>query len=118
MRKLAIQQAVTRTTVTVVYEQLAAKGYIETSIGRAPCVAAFLSKKLNPTQNRHNSASLQEPKLSAYGMRIRHFDFPIAPIESTADSVVYFLYGAQSQADFPNLAWRKAYDRALLQRHA
>ena len=112
-RALAIEQGISRTTVTVVYEQLAAEGYIETSVGAAPRVAAVLTK--TPDALKTSQRSLHELQLSTYSYRTIHFDLPIAPIAPAAHSVIDFLYGALSPADFPTLAWRRAYDRALRQ---
>ncbi|MGV2866044.1 GntR family transcriptional regulator, partial [Achromobacter sp. AGC39] len=39
-RAMALDLAVSRTTITTVYEQLAAEGYVETSLGRRARVAA------------------------------------------------------------------------------
>jgi GntR family transcriptional regulator / MocR family aminotransferase len=114
-RALASEHAVSRTTVLAVYEQLAAEGYIETSAGAVAKVAAGIAaaSKASPAKPSH---LYREPKLSAYGHRAQQFDLQSHQSTPGARPMVNFLYGALSPEDFPTLAWRRAYDRALLQR--
>lgn len=116
-RALAHEQGVSRTTVTAVYEQLAAEGYIETAHGAlsrvVPGVTAA-SKPLSATQKQARSRL----QLSAYSRRASRLELPLQAVATAAGSVIDFLYGALSPTDFPTLAWRRAYDAALLQRQA
>jgi GntR family transcriptional regulator/MocR family aminotransferase len=114
-RALAIEHAISRTTVIAVYEQLAAEGYIETSPGAVAKVAAGITtanKVPLPTHAKVN----QKPRLSAYSRRVNQFDLHVNQSTSEPHSVINFLYGALSPRDFPTLAWRRVYDRALLAR--
>lgn len=117
-RALAFDLGVSRTTVTAVYEQLAAEGYIDTSQGARSRVAAGL------TPFSQTVAVAAEPKgrlspelrLSAYGRRATEIAPTLPQVAATARSGINFLYGALSSADFPALAWRKAYNKVSLQR--
>ncbi len=114
-RAFASEHGVSRTTVLAVYEQLAAEGYIETARGAVAKVAAGIavaSKAPLSTRLR----SVDEFTLSAYSYRATQFDLQVQHQESPARSVINFLYGALSPHDFPTLAWRRAYDSALLQK--
>lgn len=147
-RAMALDLAVSRTTITAVYDQLAAEGYVETQQGRRARVVQGASvmpgarrlpgapaqgagRRAGPAQNQandpalaqaHDLAPAQGPvqgsgRLSAYGMRVRAFlGEGQAPVQATDATPIDFLYGALAFDDFPVLAWRKAYSRALLQR--
>lgn len=52
--------------------------------------------------------------LSTYGERIRALALPQRPL--TDPHQINFLYGAIADEDFPALAWRKLYNRALVRR--
>ena len=116
-RAFANEHGVSRTTVLAVYEQLAAEGYIETApgavakvaVGIAVASAAPLSKQLR---------SVDELTLSAYSRHASQFDLQVQHHESPAREMINFLYGALSPHDFPALAWRRAYNRALLQKQS
>ena len=114
-RALASDLGVSRTTVIAVYEQLAAEGYLETSQGARTRVApgAAMPTRTAPAKEMQSGRT---PRLSAYGRRAARLALPSLPAPDTTRSVIEFLYGALSSADFPTLAWRRAYDRALLQR--
>lgn len=125
-RALASEHGISRTTVVAVYEQLAAEGYIETSQGAVARVAAGIavaSKASHAPVASNASSSTASPasptpKLSAYSLRANQFDLQAPQDQTPARSVINFLYGALAPADFPTLAWRRAYERALLQRQA
>ena len=110
-RALASELGVSRTTVTAVYEQLAAEGYLETSQRTKARVAAGATAS-RPAAAR---ASAEAPRLSAFGERVAGMPQPPAP-GSHHRSSIDFLYGPLAAADFPTLAWRRAYSQALLQR--
>ncbi|WP_332607446.1 MocR-like pyridoxine biosynthesis transcription factor PdxR [Achromobacter sp. ESBL13] len=115
-RAMALDLAVSRTTITTVYEQLAAEGYVETSLGRRARVAAGAAHAdVNPRPAM--AAPDAVLRLSAYGKKVRGFLDKDGPQVFGADPrVIDFLYGALAFDDFPVLAWRKAYNRALVQR--
>lgn len=114
-RALASEHAISRTTVIAVYEQLAAEGYIETSAGAVAKVAAGITAANKEAPAKLNQQN-RKPKLSAYGHRAQQFDLQSHQSTPDARPKVNFLYGALSPEDFPTLIWRRAYDRALLQR--
>lgn len=105
-RALAADLGVSRTTVTAVYEQLAAEGFIVTRAGRVASVAAQPLPRAAPRPRRSDRFA---PKLSAFGRRVEKMASP-----STVASPIDFLYGAVASRDFPVLAWRRAYQGALL----
>lgn len=108
-RALAIEYGVSRTTVTAVYEQLAAEGFIVTSAGRAARVASQLAPaELPPAGRRARSA----PPLSLFGQRVESMVLSAMPTGEPCR--IDFLYGAVASRDFPALPWRRAYQAALL----
>lgn len=113
---MAVDLAVSRTTISAVYDQLAAEGYVETHQGRRARVAHGAS--VSPVPKRAIRLEMGGPRaLSAYGKKV--FEFMVEGLASGhgADpQVIDFLYGALAFDDFPILAWRKAYSRALVQR--
>ncbi len=113
-RGLATDLGVSRSTVVVVYEQLAAEGYIETAAGTRARVAAGLRVPQRPGQPPVAAAPRQAPALSAYGTRVAGLALPPRPVP--ARGRIDFLYGAIADDDFPKLAWRRLYNRALTRR--
>ncbi|KAF1020740.1 MAG: HTH-type transcriptional regulatory protein GabR [Paracidovorax wautersii] len=112
-RALAAELGVSRTTVTAAYEQLAAEGFLVTSVGRAARVAAPLAvppaaRAPRTRESRPGPAAA----LSGYGHRVAAMKLPtLAP----ADPVPFdFVYGAIAARDFPTLAWRRAHQVELL----
>ncbi len=114
-RALASEHGIARGTVMAVYEQLAAEGYIETSQGAVARVAAGITRRSKAASPAKSHVG-KEPKLSAYSRRANQFDLQVPQDESRKQSTIHFLYGALSPDGFPTLAWRRAYDRALLAR--
>ena len=108
-RALAAELGVSRTTVTAVYEQLAAEGFLITSAGRAARVASTLAAGPSATLRRSSRAVAQ---LSAFGRRVERMVLSALPADSPV--AIDFLYGAIAARDFPALAWRRAYLAALL----
>ena len=97
-----------------IYEQLAAEGYIETAAGARARVSLGL-KPLPPKP--HPLAARRPPRvasISAYGKRIEVLALPQPPVTDPAH--INFLYGAIADDDFPKLAWRRQYNRALMRR--
>lgn len=116
-RTFSAEQSISRSTVTAVYEQLAAEGYIETMQGTAAVVAAGMAKPKYASVAASKSGR-NTLKLSAYSRRASAYDLQMPLAEAKASKAINFLYGALAWDDFPTLAWRRAYDRALLQRQS
>jgi GntR family transcriptional regulator/MocR family aminotransferase len=108
-RALAAELGVSRTTVTAVYEQLAAEGFLVTSAGRAARVASTLAAGPSVTVRRSTRAIAP---LSTFGRRVQRMVLSALPADPPAP--IDFLYGAIATRDFPALAWRRAYLAALL----
>lgn len=110
-RALAAELGVSRTTVTAVYEQLAAEGFLATAPGRAARVAGALAVPVSS-----KAAAKRQPSsaasLSAFGRRVA--DMPLRALPGAEPARYDFLYGALAARDFPTLAWRRAYQAALL----
>ena len=97
-----------------IYEQLAAEGYIETAAG----ARARVSLGLKPLPLKPQPLAARRPhrvaSISAYGKRIEVLALPQPPVTDPAH--INFLYGAIADEDFPKLAWRRQYNRALMRR--
>ena len=118
-RALAAELGVSRTTVTAVYEQLAAEGFLVTSTGRAARVASPLAVDVPSGEalKRQARQAQATPCLSGFGRRVADIGAPALPHAERAR--FDFLYGAVASRDFPSLAWRRAYQGALLhQQHS
>ena len=111
-RNLATELGVSRTTVTAVYEQLAAEGYLLTSGGRVARVAKPLAATV-PSGSPNSCRTNLTPELSAFGAHLQQMGLPA--LAHTETVRFDFLYGAVASRDFPTLAWRKAYQAELLQ---
>jgi GntR family transcriptional regulator/MocR family aminotransferase len=114
-RALAAELGVSRTTVTTVYEQLAAEGYLETSQRARARVAPGVTP-LNGAPRNEDPGPREARTLSAFGRRVAAFTIP--PSLDTERPPLDFLYGSLASTDFPTLAWRRAYSKTLLQRQA
>jgi GntR family transcriptional regulator/MocR family aminotransferase len=108
-RALAADLAVSRTTVTAVYEQLAAEGFVLTSAGRAARVARPPPALAVPGAPRPAGRA---PALSAFGRRVAGIAVPSLP--SAGRGRIDFLYGAVAAREFPAQIWRRAYQAELL----
>ncbi|MBP0619490.1 PLP-dependent aminotransferase family protein [Cupriavidus consociatus] len=110
-RALAAELAVSRTTVTAAYEQLAAEGFLVTSAGRAARVASALAAPALPASAGTPRLASHLP-LSRFGRRLADIGMPALP---DAEPLRFdFRYGAVASRDFPTLAWRRAYQAELL----
>jgi GntR family transcriptional regulator/MocR family aminotransferase len=114
-RSLAVEWGVSRTTVTLAYEQLIAEGYLEVRQGARARVATGLGV----AQASPDRRSPLEPagRLSAFAQRLAGFTAPVAAADRGSD-FVDFRYGDLAAEDFPLPAWRKAIGAALLRRQA
>ncbi len=113
-RALAADLGVSRSTVVRLYEQLAAEGYIETAVGARARVAPEIMTRRNQRPAAAARAPKQAPSLSAYGQRVKDLSLPERPLADPRH--INFLYGAIADEDFPKLAWRRLYNRALTRR--
>lgn len=110
-RALAAERGLSRGTVLLVYEQLAADGFIDTQPGAASKVAAGATIPLarnrgaKPPPDRHSDEG-HKGRLSAVGRRIAALG--IGDAGPTAPSEIDFLYGPLAGGDFPTLTWMKA----------
>ncbi|WP_105373348.1 PLP-dependent aminotransferase family protein [Neorhizobium huautlense] len=110
-RSLAIELHVSRTTVTVAYEQLAAEGFVELRQGARPRVTALqLGQRLRETNASREACG----PLSAYGERLRALPPWLDYLPNTL--AVDFRYGDLAPSDFPALAWKRAVNSVITQR--
>ncbi|MBX4975869.1 PLP-dependent aminotransferase family protein [Rhizobium lentis] len=110
-RNLANELGVSRTTVTVAYEQLAGEGFVEQRQGARARVAAF------PFGQRPSDARLKQQgaqRLSAYGERLRATPPWLDCLPNSL--MIDFRYGDLAPSDFPALAWKKAVNAVIAQR--
>ncbi|CAO3404413.1 MocR-like pyridoxine biosynthesis transcription factor PdxR [Azospirillum palustre] len=131
-RALAADLGVSRTTVTAVYEQLAAEGYLEVRQGARPQVpeglrlAGRIQDDPNPGNPRPGSLKIERPapcppcpdtgapppRLSQFGRRLAGLPMPDPP--GTGAPIIDFRYGELAASDFPVLPWKRAVDAAIL----
>ncbi len=113
-RALAADLGVSRSTVVAAYEQLAAEGYIGTAAGARARVSPGIRSGPRPGPQPAGGTPKPAPALSAYGERVRALALPQRPVADGRH--INFLYGALADDDFPKLAWRRLYNRALTRR--
>lgn len=108
-RALAAERGLSRGTVTLVYEQLAADGFIDTRPGATSRVAsgaaAALRRAGRPREERAEASRLAG-RLSAVGRRIAAMD--IRDAGPTSPCEIDFVYGPLAGGDFPTQAWIRA----------
>lgn len=110
-RSLALELGVSRTTVTVAFEQLLAEGFIEVHQGARPHVAkGSLLRSPSARASRPRKAA----QLSAYGKRLG--GVPPSRASATGTLIADFRYGDLAIGDFPAAAWRRAINAAMAQR--
>ena len=108
-RAMAAERGLSRGTVTLVYEQLAADGFIDTRPGATSRVAAGASAALHRTAGRRkqrSDAGRPAGRLSAVGRRIAAMH--IRDAGPTAPAEIDFVYGPLAGGDFPTQTWLKA----------
>lgn len=107
-RGLAAELGVSRTTVTVAYEQLAAEGFVTLQQGARPRVAPMAQ---GPSPRRVARTAQEPAHLSAYGERLR----AAAPWPDYLPNQppIDFRYGDLAPSDFPDLIWRRAMTAAM-----
>ncbi|MEW6560875.1 MAG: PLP-dependent aminotransferase family protein [Pseudomonadota bacterium] len=108
-RSLAAERGLSRGTVTLVYEQLVADGFIDTRPGATSRVAAGAVASLRRAageREQRSDAARPVGRLSAVGRRIAAMD--IRDAGPTAPSEIDFVYGPLAGGDFPTQTWLKA----------
>ncbi len=103
-RSLGAELGVSRSTVTVAYEQLVAEGYLEAKQGRLPRVSTSLRLPLWQFQATGNTAKTAL-RLSNYGKQVSFW--PLPP-KQKKHPIADFRYGDIRAEDFPLQAWRQA----------
>ncbi len=107
-RSLAVERGLSRGTVSLVYEQLAADGFIDTHPGAASRVCAGAAPSGRSPRSRADRAAagrLAGP-LSSVGRRLAAMG--IGDAGPAVAGEIDFVYGPLSGNDFPTLAWMKA----------
>ncbi len=112
-RAIAAELGVSRTTVTAAYEQLAAEGFVLTSVGKAATVASIISTQSGHAQGDSAQQKELPPVLSLYGQRVAIMKpYNMASPQARID----FRYGSVATRDFPALGWQRAYRSELVKR--
>jgi len=112
-RSLAAELGVSRTTTTVVYEQLLMEGYIESRVGAGTCVTRLRSRQLDgypqQAEDQHATAPSSSPVgLSQRGQLLLHTPDPgglyrITPVSAASP----FRAGQPDAAAFPYELWAR-----------
>ena len=106
-RALAAERGLSRATVALVYEQLAADGFIHTRPGAASRVAMGAAAP-KPAQRASQTAARRTHKggVSALGARVAAMGLVDAVPSAPKD--IHFAYGPLAGSDFPTQAWLRA----------
>jgi GntR family transcriptional regulator / MocR family aminotransferase len=106
-RALAAERGLSRATVTLVFEQLAADGFIENRAGAASRVAVgAATPKIRTARPKGSPSSRPVGHLSTIGQHFAALN--LTDPTPTAPGEIDFVYGPLSGNDFPTLAWMKA----------
>jgi GntR family transcriptional regulator/MocR family aminotransferase len=105
-RALAADLGVSRSTVTVAFEQLAAEGYIEMSQGSRPKVPEGMHRAVCSGRQPRSAVPVS---MSAFARRLQ----ALVPPERQTGLKVDFRAGDISGVDFPEMSWRKSMMQAL-----
>jgi GntR family transcriptional regulator/MocR family aminotransferase len=110
-RALAAERGLSRATVSLVYEQLAADGFIETRGGAVSRVAAGAAPGDTARAPARDAAGALAPdpfagRLSTLGTRVE--GMTLQDTEPVASGDIDFIYGPLAGRDFPTLAWLRA----------
>lgn len=109
-RSLAEELGVSRTTVTVAYEQLAAEGFVAVRQGARPRVSPVAV-----SDRGRKAIRRQRPvQVSGFGERLK--GIPLRPTARPHYAVADFRYGDLAPSDFPILSWKRAAAAAISQR--
>ena len=110
-RALAAELGLSRTTVLLAYEHLAAEGYLAGRHGSGSYVRAAPAPPARPAPRRTASAP---PRLSAFGRALtaaRRRPLLSNYVSDRPPLPYDFRYGAPSMADFPLRAWQRCLGR-------
>jgi GntR family transcriptional regulator/MocR family aminotransferase len=105
-RALAEELGVSRSTVTVAFEQLAAEGYIVMSQGSRPRVPENLLRLAIPGKKPRQNVPV---RFSAFAERLQ----TLVPPDRISGLKADFRAGDISGVDFPELSWQKALIQTL-----
>ncbi|NEQ67497.1 MAG: PLP-dependent aminotransferase family protein [Symploca sp. SIO2D2] len=110
-RALAKSLGISRTTVTLAYEQLISEGYMQTTVGSGTFVCSQLPDELLNSAPLDSFSEESPPavQLSNYGAIIANTEIPYY---QQPDLPISFRYGQPAFEQFPFKLWRK-----LLSRH-
>jgi GntR family transcriptional regulator/MocR family aminotransferase len=105
-RACAAERGLSRSTVSVVYDQLASEGLIETQPGGASRVAVGAMKASSSRAPARPGLRGGPARLSAYGQRALKL---VPAVAGTPEAgLVDFVYGPLAGRDFPTQPWLKA----------
>jgi GntR family transcriptional regulator/MocR family aminotransferase len=107
-RGLALELGVSRTTVTVAYEQLLAEGFIEVRQGARPRVTFAATDQAG---SRRPTKRSRPVNLSGFGERIAAAPPRIDRVPGTP--IADFRYGDLPCSDFPTVIWKRAMNAAM-----
>jgi GntR family transcriptional regulator / MocR family aminotransferase len=107
-RHLAQSLDVSRNTVSVAIEQLAAEGYLSTSPGRRPVVTAGLSLVASTPQRINSDQRIHRPEVSPWALGLHEASWP--PIYKGRPRP--FLPGLADEREFPHDVWGRCLRRA------
>lgn len=113
-RALAEELGVSRTTISVAYDQLAAEGYIVVRQGARPRVAVSFPDSSVPAPDVASPGRPACDHLSGYGRRLNGIGLLQNP--ALGKFLVNFRYGEVASEDFPTVLWRRAVTSALLRK--
>ena len=107
-RTLAKSLEISRSTVTLSYEQLLSEGYLETTVGSGTFVSQLPDDllKLRPLERCDRSQNLPI-QLSTYGTNLKSAELSIPE----PDLPINFRYGRPALDQFPVKLWRKLFSR-------
>ncbi|AVS75677.1 PLP-dependent aminotransferase family protein [Paracidovorax cattleyae] len=117
-RSLAAERGLARSTVSTVYEQLAAEGFIDSRSGAASRVAQGAAPLAGGGLEAGAGGASRvdgEVRLSALGERVRQLQPPRVSTPAVVPedpAVVDFVYGPLAGRDFPTSAWERAVRQA------
>jgi GntR family transcriptional regulator / MocR family aminotransferase len=118
-RACATERGLSRSTVSLVYEQLASEGFIETIAGASSRVAIGMRDSDSLTVRQRCTTTTtgsrhRRVQLSSFGDRIAA-SLP-KQLAQLSSGCIDFAYGPVSGKDFPTAAWRKASGQVELER--
>jgi len=110
-RRLAVDLAISRNTVTYAFEQLVAEGYLEMSQGRRAAVAADIDERFGRDEPRP-ARMPSKPSLSPWASRLEQMDWPL----SYQAAFRPLRPGLADAREFPNEIWARCLRRSAIRR--